>query len=68
VTHLQLTVRIPPKTKSIRVLTETANGGRIGSAGLDRKAIEAAPAMPSPEPQLLCRQPCQVEPSPSPAP
>jgi VWFA-related protein len=68
VTHLQLTVRIPPKTKSIRVLTETANGGRIGSADLDRKAIEAAPAMPSPEPQLLCRQPCQVEPSPSPAP
>jgi VWFA-related protein len=62
VAHLQITVRVPPKTRSIRVLTETANGGRIGTADLDRKAIEAAPAMPGPEPQLLCRQPCQVKP------
>jgi VWFA-related protein len=68
VTHLQITVRVPSKTRSIRVLTETANGGRIGAADLDREAIEAAPAMPSPEPQLLCRQPCQVKPSLPPAP
>jgi hypothetical protein len=65
VTHLQLTVRIPPKTKSIRVLMETANGGRIGAADLDREAIEAAPAMPVPEPPLLCRQPCPVKPAPA---
>jgi VWFA-related protein len=57
VSRLQVTVRIPPKTRSIRVLTETANGGRIGAADLDRKAIEAAPAMPAPEPQLLRHQP-----------
>jgi VWFA-related protein len=57
VSRLQVTVRIPPKTKSVRVLTETANGGRIGAADLDRKAIEAAPAMPAPEPQLLRHQP-----------
>ena len=62
VTHLQLTIRVPPKTQSIRVLMETANGGRIGAADLDRKAIEAAPAMPVPEPELLCRQPCPVKP------
>jgi VWFA-related protein len=62
VTHLQLTIRVPPKTKSIRVLMETANGGRIGAADLDREAIEAAPAMPVPEPPLLCRQPCPVKP------
>jgi VWFA-related protein len=62
VTQLQLTVRIPPKTKSIRVLMETANGGRIGAADLDRDAIEAAPAMPVPEPQLLCRERCPVTP------
>jgi hypothetical protein len=68
VTHLQLTVRVPPRTQSIRVLAETANGGRIGAADLDREAIEAAPVMPGPEPQLLCRQPCQVKLSPSPAP
>ncbi len=68
VTHLQITVRVPPKTRSIRVLTETANGGRIGAADLDREAIQAAPALPTPEPQLLCRQPCQVNPSRPPAP
>jgi VWFA-related protein len=68
VTQLQLTVRVPPKTQSIRVLTETANGGRIGAADLDRKAIESAPAMPAPEPQLLCHQPCQAKPSIPPAP
>jgi VWFA-related protein len=56
VSRLQVTVRIPPKTQSIRVLTETANGGRIGAADLDRKAIEAAPAMPAPEPLLLRHQ------------
>jgi hypothetical protein len=56
VSRLQITVRIPRKTQSIRVLTETANGGRIGAADLDRKAIEAAPAMPAPEPQLLRHQ------------
>jgi len=60
VTHLQLTVRVPPETQSIRVLTETADGGRIGAVDLDRKAIEAAPTRPAPEPQLLCHQPCQV--------
>ena len=68
VAHLQITVRVPPKTRSIRVLTETANGGRIGAADLDRKAIQAAPVMPGPEPHLLCRQPCQVKPSLPPAP
>jgi VWFA-related protein len=68
VTHLQLTVRIPPKTQSIRVLTETANGGRIGAADLDRAALQAAPAMPAPEPQLFCRQPCQVKAPLPPAP
>ena len=62
VTHLQLTVRVAPKTQSVRVVAETANGGRIGAADLDRQAIEAAPAMPAPVPQLLCRQPCQVKP------
>ena len=38
VTPLQLTVRVPRKTQSIRVVTETGNGGRIGAANLDRKA------------------------------
>jgi hypothetical protein len=53
VTRLQLTIRVPHKTQSIRVVAETANGGRIGAADLDRKAIDAAPAAPTPEPQLI---------------
>ncbi len=56
VSRLQVTIRVPRKTQSIRLLTETANGGRIGAADLDRKAIEAAPATPAPEPQLLRHQ------------
>jgi len=62
VTHLQLTIRVAPKTQSVRVVAETANGGRTGAADLDREAIEAAPATPAPLPQLLCRQPCPVKP------
>jgi VWFA-related protein len=60
VTRLQLTIAVPPKTQSIRVVTETANGGRIGAVDLDRKTIDAAPSMPSPIPPLLCREPCQA--------
>ena len=63
VTPLQLTVRVPRKTQSIRVVTETANGGRIGAADLDRKALDAAPATPTPEPQLVRQQPISGQPS-----
>ena len=62
VTHLQLTIRVAPQTQSVRVVAETANGGRTGAADLDREAIAAAPATPAPLPQLLCRQPCPVKP------
>jgi VWFA-related protein len=62
VTHLQLTIRVEPKTQSVRVVAETANGGPTGAADLDRQTIEAAPATPAPLPQLLCRQPCPVKP------
>jgi VWFA-related protein len=52
VTRLPLTIRIPRKTKSVRVLMESEKGGRIGAADLDRKTIDAAPAAPTPAPQL----------------
>jgi hypothetical protein len=53
VTPLHLTMRTPRKTQSIRVVVETANGGRIGAAGLDRKALDAAPIAPTPQPRLV---------------
>lgn len=62
-TRLQLTLRVPRKTQHVRVLMETEAGGRIGSADLDRKAIDAAPALPTPEPQLAPKRPDYVRPA-----
>jgi len=47
----RLTARIPPKTRSIRVVLETADGGRIGTVDIDRATLDSAPvqsASPSP--------------------
>lgn len=52
VTRLPLTVRVPRKTKIVRVLMETERGGRIGAADLERKTIDSAPAVTTPTPQL----------------
>ena len=45
---------------------ESEEGGFIGAADLDRKAIDAAPAIPTPEPQLTTRGQDQVGPASSP--
>jgi hypothetical protein len=50
--HFQIVVPYPKRTRTIRVVVEDQNGGRIGTAELDRKLIDAAPEGPSPEPQL----------------
>jgi VWFA-related protein len=55
-TRLTLTIRIPRKTRRVRVAMETEEGGRIGAADLDRKTIDSAPSTPTPEPQLAPRQ------------
>jgi len=55
VSSFQLTIPIPRKTRSVRVVIENEDGGRIGTADLDRKAIDAAPATPTDEPQLTTR-------------
>ena len=49
---LPVTIRIPRKTKSVRVVMETEAGGRIGTADVERKSIDAAPSTPTPEPTL----------------
>ena len=54
-THVPLTVRVPRKTESVRVVMETEEGGRIGAADLDRKTIDAAVAAATPAPQLAHR-------------
>ena len=55
ISRLTLTIPIPRKTRSIRVVVGTEKGGRIGGADLDRKAIDAAPEAPTPNAQLLHR-------------
>jgi VWFA-related protein len=52
VASMPVTVRIPRKTKSVRVVMETETGGRIGTADVDLKTIDAAPEAPTPEPTL----------------
>ena len=61
VSSFQLTIPVSRKTQSVRVVIENEDGGPIGTADLDRKTIEAAPATPTSEPQLATR-PEQVPP------
>jgi VWFA-related protein len=62
VTRLPLTIKIPRKTRSVRVVIQTANTGRIGAVELDRKIIDAAPEAPTPMPQLIHH--LQAQPTP----
>jgi VWFA-related protein len=55
--RIQLTVPYPRKARTIRVVVEDQNGGRIGTAEVDRKSIDAAPEAPSPEPKLVPTSP-----------
>jgi VWFA-related protein len=51
----RLAIPVPRKTSSVRVVIENEDGGQIGTADLDRKTIEAAPATSTPEPRLTTR-------------
>ena len=55
VSSFQLTIPVPRKTRRVRVVIQNEDGGRLGTADLDRKTIDAAPATPTPEPQLTTR-------------
>jgi VWFA-related protein len=69
VSKFQLTIRVPGKTKCVRVAMEDLDGGRIGAAELNRKSIDAAPEAPTPEPQLAPQQPAEpAMPKPAAAP
>ena len=51
--HLPVTVRFPRNTQTVRVVVQTAESQRIGTAELDRKIIDAAPEAPPREPTLI---------------
>ena len=65
---MTFTLRIPKKAKSVRVVMETENGERIGTAEVSRKAIDAAPAEPTPQPKLTLPQNSAPNSAPNPAP
>ena len=48
-------VRVPRNTRTVRVVMEDRENGRMGAAELSRKAIDAAPAALTPEPQISQR-------------
>ncbi len=52
-TRLPVTIRVPRKTQSVRVVIQTSETGRIGAVELDRKTLDAAPEMPAPQPALI---------------
>ena len=64
-TSFPLSIRVPRKTKLVRVVIETEEGGRIGTADLDRKVIDTAPTAPTPQPQLTHHRPAYVRPAAS---
>jgi len=68
VTPLSLTIRDSRKTRSVRVVVEAEPGGRIGVADLDRKALDAAPAAPTPDPGFAPKRPDYVPSAPPPSP
>lgn len=55
--QFRIMLRVPRKTRRVRVILEAEDGGRIGSAELDRKMINAAPATETVRPALEGRPP-----------
>jgi hypothetical protein len=53
VTRIPVTVRIPRKTQTVRVVIQLSENGRTGTAELTRKALDGAPEAPTPEPKLV---------------
>lgn len=66
VTPMSITVRFPRKAVRVRVVVESKDGGRLGAIDLARKKIDAAPAEPTPEPQLTPHRPQYQPPASAP--
>ena len=64
-TNLPVLIQVPRKTRNVRIAIQTVEGGRIGTAELDRKTIDAAPEAPTPPPKLQPRSQGQQAPAPA---
>lgn len=56
-TQISIIVPFPRKAKTVRIIVEDENGGRLGSAELDRSVIDNAPEAPTPLPETVPRSP-----------
>lgn len=52
VSRIPVTLRVPRRTASIRVVIEDTDGGRMGAVSLDRKGLDGAPVAATPDPSL----------------
>jgi len=50
-----LILRVPRKTRRVRLIIQAEDGGRLGSAEIDRKKIDTAPPVATPRPELKHR-------------
>jgi hypothetical protein len=48
-------LHVPRKTRRVRVIIQAEDGGRLGSAEIDRETIDAAPETETPRPELKQR-------------
>jgi hypothetical protein len=55
VSRFPYSVRVPRKTRRVRLILQDNDSGRLGSAEIDRNALDAAPAIDTPRPQLQHR-------------
>ena len=53
---ITMTVRVPPKARTVRVVLGLLDGGRMGAVEIGRQSIDAAPDAPTPEMTLQPRQ------------
>jgi len=65
-TRMPMRLRVSSKARTVRVVVQSAENGRIGAVELDRKTLDAAPQAPTPEPKLLSRPPEVETPTASP--
>ena len=54
-TLVTVTVPVPRRTQTVRVVIRADDGGQIGTAELDHKTLSTATETPTPEPHLLPR-------------
>lgn len=58
VAKVPVRLRVPPKTRTVRVVVQTAENDRIGAVEIDSKTLNSAPQAPTPE-KLISRPPKQ---------